>query len=87
MGQGDRQKMRQFSREDLAKYNGKDGAPAYIAYGGRVYDVSESFLWQRGRHQARHAAGMDLTGELAQAPHGAELLARFPVVGVLIEGK
>jgi predicted heme/steroid binding protein len=77
--------MRQFSREALAKYNGKNGTPAYIAYDGIVYDVSGSFLWQKGRHQARHTAGTDLTGELAQAPHGAELLTRFPVVGVLIE--
>lgn len=70
---------------ELAKYNGHDGAPAYVAYEGKIYDVSASFLWQKGRHQALHQAGTDLTEALAQAPHGKEFLDRFPVVGVLSE--
>jgi predicted heme/steroid binding protein len=68
---------------ELGRYNGQDGAPAFIAYGGRVYDVSRSFLWQNGRHQAVHAAGCDLTRSLDQAPHGADLLKSFPMVGTL----
>jgi predicted heme/steroid binding protein len=75
--------MRRFAKEDLAQYDGKNGAPAYIAYEGTVYDVSNSFLWQRGRHQVLHAAGQDLTGDLDGAPHGADLLDRVPIVGVL----
>ena len=75
--------MRRFAKEDLAQYDGKDGAPAYIAYEGTVYDVSNSFLWQRGRHQVLHAVGQDLTGDLDGAPHGADLLDRVPIVGVL----
>jgi len=47
--------------------------------------VSESFLWKGGRHMARHEAGRDLTAVLDQAPHGEDLLARVPVVGVLCE--
>ncbi|MGD1994738.1 MAG: cytochrome b5 domain-containing protein [Anaerolineae bacterium] len=77
--------MRKFTQEDLAQYTGKDGNPAYIACEGKVYDVTHSFLWQRGRHQVRHAAGLDLTSELAAAPHGADLLERFPVIGILID--
>lgn len=76
-------KMRKFGTEDLAEYNGEDGASAYVAYDGKVYDVSASFLWQDGRHQVFHHAGEDLTDSLKQAPHGAELLERFPVVGIL----
>jgi predicted heme/steroid binding protein len=76
--------MRQFTREDLAKYDGKNGALAYIAYDGRVYDVTESFLWQRGRHWVRHQAGADLTGQLDEAPHGPDMLSRFPIVGILL---
>jgi len=75
--------MHRFTREELAQYDGKNGAPAYIAYKGKVYDVSPSFLWQKGRHQVLHTAGMDLTTELDTAPHGADMLERFPVVGVL----
>lgn len=77
--------MRQFTRKELAPYNGKDGAPAYIAYEGRVYDASHSFLWQNGRHQVRHGAGTDLTHALDQAPHGPDLLERLPLVGILVD--
>ena len=55
----------------------------YIAYNGKVYDVSTSFLWKDGRHQAIHTAGTDLTEALKQAPHSEEVLKRFPIVGVL----
>jgi predicted heme/steroid binding protein len=75
--------MRRFTRKELAQYNGRDGAPAFIAYEGKVYDVSHSFLWQDGRHQVLHMAGVDLTASLDQAPHGADLLERFPVIGML----
>jgi predicted heme/steroid binding protein len=75
-----------FTPAELACYNGRDGAPAYIAYAGKVYDVTRSFLWQGGRHQALHTAGIDLTDCLSEAPHGADLLARFPVIGRLREG-
>ena len=75
--------MRRFTREELAQYNGKDGVSAFIAYQGKVYDVTGSFLWQGGRHQVLHTAGVDLTAGLDKAPHGADLLERFPVIGVL----
>ncbi len=77
--------MQRFTRAELSRYNGKDGAPAYIAYEGRVYDATGSFLWQRGQHWVRHAAGQDYTGQLADAPHGPDLLDRLPVVGVLVD--
>ncbi len=77
--------MRTIRREELAACNGRDGAPAWVAFEGRVYDVSQSFLWQRGRHQVTHPAGRDYTGELGAAPHGPDLLERFPVVGLLAE--
>jgi predicted heme/steroid binding protein len=77
--------MRRFTKKDLAQYNGKDGTPAFIAYEGKVYDVSHSFLWQDGRHQVLHVAGVDLTASLDQAPHGADLLESCPVIGKLDE--
>ncbi len=77
--------MRHFTRRELARYNGKDGAPAFIAYQGRVHDVSRSFLWQNGSHQAVHAAGADLTASLEKTPHPADLLKKFPMVGTLRE--
>ncbi|MDZ4160023.1 MAG: cytochrome b5 domain-containing protein, partial [Anaerolineaceae bacterium] len=77
--------MRRFTKEELARYDGQDNRPAFIACYGMVYDVSPSFLWQNGKHQVVHFAGTDLTNALAQAPHGSELIDRFPCVGVLIE--
>ncbi len=77
--------MKRFTHAELRYYDGKEGRPAYVAFGGKVYDVSSSFLWKGGRHQALHSAGEDLTEALREAPHGAELLERFPVVGELVE--
>lgn len=75
--------MKAFTIDELSRYTGKNGVPAYIAYDGRVYDVTRSFLWQGGSHQVMHHAGCDLTHELNAAPHGEDLLRRFPQVGVL----
>jgi len=77
---------RRFTQSELSQFNGKNGARIYIAYQGRVYDVTSSFLWQNGKHQVTHLAGKDLTDQLPEAPHGVELLNRFPVVGRLSEG-
>ncbi len=77
--------MKIFNKGELAYYDGKEGRPAYIAFKGTVYDVSDSFLWKDGKHQAMHRAGGDLTGALQGAPHGAELLERVKQVGVLLD--
>jgi predicted heme/steroid binding protein len=78
--------MRRFTKKELSRYDGKNGAPAFIAYQEKVYDVSRSFLWINGKHQVTHSAGADLTDSLSQAPHGSDLLERFPTVGTLVEG-
>jgi len=75
--------MKEYSKEELARYNGKNGNPAYVAYKGKVYDVSASFLWKDGTHQVLHSAGVDLTDALEQAPHDGDLLGKFPVVGIV----
>jgi predicted heme/steroid binding protein len=75
---------RKFTLEELKQYDGRDGRPAYIAYKGKVYDVTDSFLWIDGDHQGQHAAGKDLTEDMALAPHGEETLGRVKLVGVLV---
>lgn len=77
--------MKIFKKDELAQYNGKNGAPALIAYGGKVHDVSTSFLWRDGKHQVLHSAGQDLTDALRDAPHGEDLIEKFPIVGILRE--
>jgi len=77
--------MRNFTQEDLAQYNGKDGKPVYIAHKGNVYDVSESKMWRSGLHMRRHVAGADLTAHIQAAPHDTGVLERYPQVGFLIK--
>jgi len=72
---------RSFTAGELAAFDGREGRPAYVAYKGKVYDVSTSPLWLKGLHQDEHLAGRDLTAELPDAPHGDENLDGFPVLG------
>ena len=77
--------MKEFTPEEIEAFNGKDGNPAYIAHEGKVYDVTASKLWKGGMHMRRHQSGQDLTTDLQAAPHGSDLLERYPQVGVLKE--
>jgi predicted heme/steroid binding protein len=75
--------MKEFTLEELAEYNGKEGK-MYVAYNGKVYDVSESYLWEDGNHQGLHDAGQDLSESMDdEAPHDPEVLEDYPVVGTL----
>lgn len=76
--------MQLFTEEELRKYNGQNGAPAYIAFKGKVYDVSSSKLWKNGTHFKRHFAGCDLTAEMEDAPHADEVFDQFKPVGLFI---
>ncbi len=71
-----------FSKNQLALRNGQDKPQIWIAYQGLVYDVTESRLWQNGKHY-EHWAGQDLTEELIDAPHTNAVFSRFKIVGVL----
>ena len=75
--------LKEFTREELSRFNGEDGRPVYIAYEGNVYDASESRLWKTGQHMRRHQAGADLSEEIGGAPHGVEVLKRLRQVGTL----
>ena len=64
---------------------GRDGAPCYFAYKGKVYDGSDSKMWPDGVHMRRHSTGRDLTEDLAMAPHDDSVMTRLPVVGDYVE--
>jgi len=74
--------MKEFDADELAGFNGENGKPTYIAYDGKVYDVSESKLWRKGQHMNRHRSGADLTSDMQAAPHDFNVLKRFPQVGI-----
>jgi len=78
------EESRKFTLKELEEYDGKGGKPAYIAYKGKVFDVSEISLWSDGDHLGTHQAGKDLTEELEVAPHGDEVLEKTKQVGVLV---
>lgn len=71
--------------EELSRYNGKNGASAYVAYKGLVYDLTDSDMWEEGEHQGSHDAGVDLTEAMGDAPHAEDVLKRFKVVAKLEE--
>lgn len=79
--------MKEFDSEELTKFNGENGSPIYIAHQGKVYDLSESSRWKGGLHMKRHHAGADLSTDIKAAPHGPEVLERFPQAGVLKQQK
>ncbi|MDZ7831897.1 MAG: cytochrome b5 domain-containing protein [Desulfobacterales bacterium] len=75
--------MKEFTREELAAFNGKDSEKIYVAHKGKVYDVSGSKMWTGGIHMKRHSAGNDLTTDIQAAPHEPDVLERYPQVGTL----
>jgi predicted heme/steroid binding protein len=75
--------MKEFTLEELAEYNGKNGK-AYVSYQGQVYDATDENIWINGSHKGCNA-GTDITGKINQTPHGAEILKGYPVVGTLRE--
>jgi predicted heme/steroid binding protein len=76
--------QKKVTRQELEENNGKNGKPAYIAYKGKVYDVSQSSFWVDGDHLGMHQAGKDLTEELEMAPHREETFQRVKLVGELV---
>lgn len=74
-----------FTLDELAKFNGKNGQPAYVAIDGTVYDVSAKDAWVDGEHHG-NVAGKDLTKILYEmSPHKDKVLKGLPVVGKLAE--
>lgn len=78
------EESKKFTLEELAEYDGKGGKPAYVAYKGKVFDVSASSFWLDGDHLGTHEAGKDLTEDLQLAPHSEEVLERTKLVGILV---
>ena len=71
-----------YTASQLALRNGQDREEIWIAYEGIIYDATNSRFWRNGMHY-NHWSGQDLTSELKQAPHRAEVFKRLKVVGRL----
>ena len=71
-----------YTKSQLAIRNGQDKPEIWVAFEGRIYDVSASKLWRKGKHY-EHWAGQDLTDELKDAPHSQQVFEKFTVIGLL----
>lgn len=69
--------------EELKKYNGQNGNPAYVAVDGIIYDVTNAQGWRNGQHKDGVTGGKDLSKEIGSAPHGKDVLVGLPVIGKL----
>lgn len=65
-----------ISLAELRRNNGDLGSRKYVAYEGIVYDVTDCPRWRRELHERLHFAGQDLTDELHEAPHKADVFTR-----------
>ncbi|PTX22823.1 putative heme/steroid binding protein [Pontibacter mucosus] len=72
----------EYTLQQLALRNGQDRDEVWVAYQGVIYDVKKSRLWRNGKHY-EHWAGQDLTEELADAPHNANVFDKFEAVGLV----
>jgi predicted heme/steroid binding protein len=69
-----------FDPLTLQAFDGKNDSPTFIAYKGKVYDMTSLKLWKGGVHM-KHQAGHDLSDAIAKAPHGEEKLEKLTVAG------
>jgi len=83
--EGDISKGKQdLTAEELRSFDGKERRLAFVAYKGKIYDVTKSKLWKEGSHAKKHHAGIDLTDALRTAPHAEDKILSMPEVGKLI---
>lgn len=74
-----------ISAATLAKYDGQNCEPCYVAIDESVYEIEQGRLWQDGQHTTsggKAMCGKDLTEALKQSPHGRSKLEGLPKVGV-----
>jgi len=74
-----------LTTEELHSFDGKEEQPAFIAFKGKIYDVTQSRLWKDGSHARKHFAGHELTDALKTAPHAEDKILGMPEVGKLIQ--
>lgn len=74
--------IKEFTLDELSKYDGSIGKPAYAAVSGIVYDISRVPAWGGGTHFGL-IAGRDLTAEFKKCHDSSAILDNIPKVGVL----
>lgn len=75
MQTGDPTEEQLFTEIELRRYDGDNG-PMYVAFQGIIYDVTNCPKWHIGLHEGLHFPGQDLSTEINEAPHAAEVFRR-----------
>ena len=73
----------EFTIQELSRFNGKNGNPAYVAVNNIVYDVTNNAAWAAASHFGL-VAGKDLTSEFASCHAGQNILSKLKVIGKLM---
>jgi predicted heme/steroid binding protein len=71
--------LQSFTSAELARFDGRDGAPAYVAIHGKVYDITSVSLFRDGKHHGV-TPGNDETELFV---HKSNILNRLNIVGEL----
>ncbi len=79
------EELKKFSFEELRQFDGQGGKPVYIAFNGKVYDVSSSSSWSGGSHLGIHNRNENLGEKIKSAPHGEEVFDKVKQVGVIVQ--
>ena len=75
---------RNFTIEELANFDGKNGRAAYVAVNGTVYDVTNNRAWAAATHFGL-LAGKEYSQEFASCHAGQQsILDTLPQVGRLV---
>lgn len=76
----------EITLSELRRHNGERNRRKWIAWNGLVYDVTDCPRWRTDLHERMHFPGLDLTDELADAPHGEGVFLRpcVKLVGRLV---
>ncbi|MBE6050076.1 MAG: hypothetical protein E7214_05265 [Clostridium sp.] len=76
---------KEFTLDELAKYDGKEGRPAYLAIDGIVYNMEKVPAWNLGEHNGMEA-GKDMTRSFYQVHHkNVNVLDKADIVGIIVE--
>ena len=74
-----------FTLEEVSKYDGKDGRPAYVVIDGTVYDVTGNEYWKDGQHFGVKAGTVLTDSFYSSHLKNPEILKKLRVVGVIKE--
>lgn len=72
--------------QELSRFDGKNGNPAYVAVNGTVYDVTNNAAWAAATHFGL-TAGRDLTNAFASCHPGQPILNKLRTVGKLVQNE